>query len=92
MAFPAPDGLIFHVLPVTLLRYRSAPVVTRAADMAKPPPTKAASAPANLLSAFPEHLSARLFDHAKPVKLAADEVLFLAGDPGDGCYQVEQGL
>ncbi len=60
--------------------------------MAKPPPTKAASAPANLLSAVPEHLSARLFDHAKPVKLAADEVLFLAGDPGDGCYQVEQGL
>ena len=25
-------------------------------------------------------------------KLAADEVLFLAGDPGDGCYRVEQGL
>src|SRR5688572_273067 len=59
--------------------------------MAKTPPTKAAP-PANLLSAFPEHLSARLFDHAKHVKLAADEVLFLAGDPGDGCYRIEQGL
>jgi CRP-like cAMP-binding protein len=60
--------------------------------MAKTPLTKAASGPANLLSVFPEHLSARLFDHAKPVKLAADGVLFLAGDPGDGCYQIEQGL
>ena len=48
--------------------------------------------PANLLSVFPESLSARLFAHAKPAKLAADEVLFLAGDPGDGCYRVEQGL
>ena len=41
---------------------------------------------------FPESLSAQLFADAKPVKLAADEVLFLAGDPGDGCYRVEQGL
>ena len=49
-------------------------------------------APANLFSVFPENLSARLFANAKPIKLAADEVLFLAGDPGDGCYRVEQGL
>jgi len=48
--------------------------------------------PANLLSVFPEDLAARLFAHAKPAKLAADAVLFLAGDPGDGCYRVEQGL
>ena len=46
----------------------------------------------NLLSVFPEELAARLFAHAKPVKLAAEEVLFLAGDPGDGCYHVEKGL
>jgi CRP-like cAMP-binding protein len=50
------------------------------------------SAPANLFSVFPEHLSARLFASAKPIALAADEVLFLAGDPGDGCYQVTAGL
>ena len=49
-------------------------------------------APANLFSVFPEKLSARLFAHAKPAKLAANEVLFVAGDPGDGCYRVEQGL
>jgi CRP-like cAMP-binding protein len=48
--------------------------------------------PANLLSVFPEKLSARLFAQARPAKLAADEVLFIAGDPGDGCYRVEQGL
>jgi len=47
---------------------------------------------ANLFSVFPEALAARLFDHAQHRKLAADEVLFLAGDPGDGCYRVEQGL
>jgi CRP-like cAMP-binding protein len=48
--------------------------------------------PANLFSVFPERLSAQLFAHAQRKKLAADEVLFLAGDPGDGCYRVEQGL
>jgi CRP-like cAMP-binding protein len=53
----------------------------------------AAPKPANLFSVFPESLSARLFGHAaQSRKLAADEVLFLAGDPGDGCYRVEQGL
>ena len=52
----------------------------------------AAAAPANLFSVFPESLAAKLFANAKPVKLAADEVLFLAGDPGDGCYRVDQGL
>jgi len=50
------------------------------------------STPANLFSVFPEHLASRLFASAKPVRLAADEVLFLAGDPGDGCYRVESGL
>ena len=33
-----------------------------------------------------------LFAGAKPVRLEADEVLFLAGDPGDGCYRIEEGL
>jgi CRP-like cAMP-binding protein len=60
--------------------------------MAKPAVTKSGPTRANLLSVFPEHLSARLFDTAKHVKLGADEVLFLAGDPGDGCYRIEQGL
>jgi len=49
--------------------------------------------PTTLFSVFPEKLSALLFGHAaQQRKLAADEMLFLAGDPGDGCYRVEQGL
>jgi CRP-like cAMP-binding protein len=46
----------------------------------------------DLLSDLPEPLSASLLANAKPVKLAADENLFLAGDPGDGCYRLEEGL
>jgi CRP/FNR family transcriptional regulator, cyclic AMP receptor protein len=46
----------------------------------------------SLLSGLPEHLSANLFTRATPVGLNADEVLFLAGDSGDGCYRVEEGL
>jgi len=46
----------------------------------------------SLLSGLPEHLSANLFTSATPVKLRADAVLFLAGDAGDGCYRIEDGL
>jgi len=48
--------------------------------------------PSDLLSDLPERLSAALLANAKPVKLAADEILFLAGDPGDGCYRLNDGL
>ena len=47
---------------------------------------------ASLLSGFPKHLSTSLFASAKPVHLAADEVLFVAGDPSDGCYRIDKGL
>src|SRR6202050_3450841 len=46
----------------------------------------------SLLSGLPGHLATDLFTGAKPVRLAADEVLFLSGDPGDGCYRIEDGL
>jgi CRP/FNR family transcriptional regulator, cyclic AMP receptor protein len=46
----------------------------------------------SLLSALPAHLSTRLFDNATSVRLKTDEVLFLAGDSGDGCYRVDDGL
>jgi CRP-like cAMP-binding protein len=46
----------------------------------------------NLFSVFPESLASKLFANSRAVTLAADEVLFLAGDPGDGCYRVEEGL
>ena len=46
----------------------------------------------SLLSGLPGHLASDLFVGAKPVRLKADEVLFLAGDPGDGCYRIDEGL
>jgi CRP/FNR family cyclic AMP-dependent transcriptional regulator len=46
----------------------------------------------SLLSALPEHLTADLFASATPVQIASDENLFMAGDAGDGCYRVEDGL
>jgi CRP/FNR family cyclic AMP-dependent transcriptional regulator len=69
------------------LRYRSTRGFT--ARVVAPMP---ASQPANLFSVFPEALATRLFADARPQRLAAGETLFLAGDPGDGCYRVEQGL
>jgi CRP/FNR family cyclic AMP-dependent transcriptional regulator len=46
----------------------------------------------SLLSELPGHLSTSLFGNTTPVRLKADEVLFLSGDAGDGCYRVEEGL
>ena len=45
-----------------------------------------------LLTGLPEHFVANLFSRATTIRLKADEVLFLAGDAGDGCYRVEDGL
>ena len=52
----------------------------------------ATNAVTDLFSALPSHLSAHLFANAKLVHLAAEQVLFLAGDAGDGCYRIEKGL
>src|SRR5260370_26804035 len=38
------------------------------------------------------HLSAPLFAGAARRQLEADEALFVVGEPGDGCYQLEKGL
>jgi CRP-like cAMP-binding protein len=45
-----------------------------------------------LFSNLPPRLSALLFANAKPIHLVADQMLFVADDPGDGCYRVEKGL
>ena len=50
------------------------------------------AAASNLLSDLPDRLSTGLLDHATPKHLTADEVLFLAGDPGDGFYRLDEGL
>jgi CRP/FNR family cyclic AMP-dependent transcriptional regulator len=46
----------------------------------------------DLFSELPEALSAGLLANAKSVNLAAEANLFLAGDPGDGCYRLNEGL
>src|SRR4029078_8976478 len=46
----------------------------------------------DLLSDLPARLADLMLTNAKPVKLAADEILFFAGDPGDGCYRLDEGL
>jgi CRP/FNR family cyclic AMP-dependent transcriptional regulator len=50
------------------------------------------SAPRDLLSGLPADLAERLFAKARPVRLAAGRELFAAGDPGTGCYRIDQGL
>src|SRR6516165_4697615 len=45
-----------------------------------------------LLSGLPRRLSRELFARAELVRLHAGRVLFRAGDPGSGCYRVEEGL
>lgn len=54
----------------------------------------AAAGPAknNLLSDLPKDMASELMAGATTRKLDADEVLFLAGDPGDGLYKVDEGL
>ena len=42
--------------------------------------------------ALPASVSARLFDRARKIHLDAGQTLFLVGDPGDGCYWVDEGL
>jgi CRP/FNR family transcriptional regulator, cyclic AMP receptor protein len=46
----------------------------------------------HLLSRLPGRVLADVFASTKPVTLAANKVLFHAGDPGDGCYRVNEGL
>jgi CRP/FNR family transcriptional regulator, cyclic AMP receptor protein len=45
-----------------------------------------------LLSELPERVLADVFADAKALKLATNKVLFHAGDPGNGCYRVDEGL
>jgi CRP/FNR family cyclic AMP-dependent transcriptional regulator len=48
--------------------------------------------PGDLFSALPGALGSGLLAHSKAVALTADQTLFMAGDPGDGCYRVNDGL
>ncbi len=69
------------------MRLRVRPVERARLPMAKPVPR-----PESLLAALPAELSQSLFAKARPVSLAASETLFVAGEEGDGCYRVDEGL
>ena len=45
-----------------------------------------------LLSSLPPQMTTQLFACAFKRATKAGEALFVAGDRGDGCYRVEQGL
>jgi CRP/FNR family cyclic AMP-dependent transcriptional regulator len=47
---------------------------------------------AAILEAVPSEVSRGLFAHGRSISLEAEQTLFLAGDEGDGCYRVEDGL
>src|SRR5436190_18741758 len=55
--------------------------------MAKPSPSSG-----NILDGLPSELARGLFAQGRSLSLDADQTLFLAGDEGDGCYRVEEGL
>jgi CRP/FNR family cyclic AMP-dependent transcriptional regulator len=59
----------------------------RGADLAAAP-----AASDTFLSILPAELRTGLFGQARIVELTRDQMLFLAGDPGDGCYLIEEGL
>ena len=46
----------------------------------------------SLLAALPPELSQGLFAETSKVRLAADQTLFFAGDEGDGCYRLDEGM
>lgn len=46
----------------------------------------------NILAELPDRLASGLLAGATARRLAAEEVLFLAGDPGDGLYRLDEGL
>src|SRR5205823_10516394 len=45
-----------------------------------------------ILDALPVELSRAMFAKGRDLSLAANQTLFLAGDEGEGCYRVEEGL
>jgi CRP/FNR family transcriptional regulator, cyclic AMP receptor protein len=48
--------------------------------------------PRNLFAALPIDLARALFANARPVRLREGQMLFVAGDPADGCYRIDEGL
>jgi CRP-like cAMP-binding protein len=45
-----------------------------------------------VLGALPAELTSALFAKPRPLTLKADQALFMAGDEGNGCYRIDEGL
>src|SRR5215472_1820839 len=75
---------------VSLRPHRHAPFACK--PMASPKRPLNDANKSSLLRSLPEPLSSALFKGATPVHLKASQVLFLAGDVGDGCYRVDDRL
>jgi CRP/FNR family cyclic AMP-dependent transcriptional regulator len=56
----------------------------------KPPP--AFRPPSDVLAGLPEHLATALLARSSARAIKTGEMLFLAGDPGDGLYRIDDGL
>jgi CRP/FNR family cyclic AMP-dependent transcriptional regulator len=54
--------------------------------------TRSILAISHILPRLPENLSSQLFAGATSRHLEAGKALFIAGNAGDGCYRLEQGL
>jgi CRP/FNR family transcriptional regulator, cyclic AMP receptor protein len=67
-------------------------MVHRPDKQAKRAMAKSIPPPESLLAALPTELSHGLFAKTVTLALAADQTLFWAGDEGDGCYRVNEGL
>jgi CRP-like cAMP-binding protein len=52
----------------------------------------AAQSPEKSIAGLPKRIADALFLSARMVQLTAQQTLFIAGDPGDGCYLVDEGL
>jgi CRP/FNR family transcriptional regulator, cyclic AMP receptor protein len=66
--------------------------VSRTPARLVPGPTAGKPKDPRLLSGLPTRLSRELFAGAAQVQLPVGRALFWAGDPGNGCYRVENGL
>ena len=52
----------------------------------------AAQSPEQSIAGLPKKIADALFGRARVIHLAPQQTLFIAGDPGDGCYLVDEGL
>jgi CRP-like cAMP-binding protein len=72
---------------------RAMPAVNQGGDPPAAEPAGKDLAPGlSLFSILPAEISTALLARGRTVRLDAGQTLFVAGDPGDGCYSVAEGL